>query len=73
MEKKIPFMNHVSTILTGLAVAAVLGYFLNLRKGDVGGFVWGLLFTPAAMCGVNVIRLRRRMRKQNVLEEGGQA
>ena len=65
MEKKIPMMTHVYNILIGLMVAVVLGYFQNLRKGDVGGFVWGLIFTPAGVWGVNVILLRRKMRKQN--------
>ena len=71
--QKIPMMTHVYNILIGLMVAVVMGYFMNLRKGDVGGFVWGLIFTPAVVWGVNTILLRRKMRKQTSLDEGDQA
>lgn len=69
MEKKIPMMTHVYNILIGLMVAVVIGYFWNLRKGDIGGFVFGIIFTPAVVWGVNTILLRRKIRKQS--SEGG--
>ncbi len=65
MKKKIPMMTHVYNILIGLLVAVVMGYFWNLRKGDIGGFVFGIIFTPTFVWGVNTILLRRKMRKQS--------
>lgn len=68
--QKIPLKNHVHTLLIGLAIAAVMGYFQNLRRGDVAGFVFGMVFTPAILWCLNVIWLRRKMRKQTPPEGG---
>lgn len=55
MQKKMSLINHVYIILIGLTVAAISGYFSNLRKGDVEGFVKGIILVPAIVWIGNVI------------------
>ena len=60
MQKKIPVLEQVNTILIGIMVAAIVGYFGDLQKGDVRGFVESLLLTPVLAWAGNVMWLRYR-------------
>ena len=60
MQQKMSLRNHVYIILTGLTVAAISGYFLNLRKGDVEGFVKGIILVPTIVWVGNVMWFRYR-------------
>ena len=43
---------YIPTVLLGLIVAAVWGYFSDLREGQVGWFVGRLIFIPLFIVAV---------------------